>query len=79
MDLRSDAVRQGELDLDAQDDRGRDKLMSALDSLNDRYGRGTVFMASAGNRGVKRVWSMKQERRTPAYTTCLQDIPVVRA
>jgi DNA polymerase V len=36
-------------------------------------------MASAGLDGDRRVWSMKQERRTPAYTTNWADIPVAKA
>ncbi|MCF8167196.1 MAG: DUF4113 domain-containing protein, partial [Rhodoferax sp.] len=40
---------------------------------------GTVLMASAGLSGDRRAWSMRQERRTPGYTTCLAEIPVVRA
>jgi len=55
------------------------RLMTTLDGLNMRYGRGTVLMASAGLAGDKRAWSMKQERRTPGYTTCWADMPVVRA
>jgi len=43
--------------------------MGALDSLNQRYGRGTVLMASVGLVGDERQWSMRQERRTPWYTT----------
>lgn len=39
--------------------------MQALDGLNDRYGKGTVHIASAGQAGDRRAWSMKQERRTP--------------
>lgn len=35
-------------------------------------------MTSAGLAGDKRQWSMKQERRTPGYTTRWEDIPVVR-
>ncbi len=54
-------------------------LMTTLDDLNQRYGRGTVLMASAGLAGNRRAWSMKQERCTPGYTTCLADIPVVWA
>jgi len=79
LDLRSDMVQQGELDLqdDAVQDRGR--LMTALDDINLRYGRGTVLMASAGLAGERRVWSMRQERRTPGYTTCWADVPVARA
>lgn len=79
LDLQSDTFRQGELDLQDDDGQGRGQLMSALDDLNQRYGRGTLKMASAGLAGDKRVWSMKQERRTPGYTTCWADMPVVRA
>lgn len=80
MELQPDTVQQIELDLqddDVQEDRGR--LMTALDTLNQRYGRGTVLMASAGLAGDRRAWSMKQERRTPGYTTCWEDMPVARA
>jgi DNA polymerase V len=81
MDLQPDSVQQGELALEVDDDDTADRtnLMSTLDGLNQRYGRGTVLMASAGLAGERRAWSMKQERRTPAYTTCWEDMPVVRA
>jgi DNA polymerase V len=79
LDLQSDSVQQQELDL--EDDNGSDKtrLMSALDTINQRYGKGTMKIASAGLDGNRRVWSMKQERRTPGYTTCIADMPVARA
>ena len=79
MDLQSDAVVQEELNFEGEECRDRGKLMESLDELNQRYGRGTVLMASAGLQGDKRTWSMKQERRTPAYTTRLSDMPIVRA
>ncbi|WP_353847712.1 DUF4113 domain-containing protein [Acidovorax sp.] len=50
----------------------------ALDGLNRRYGRGTVLLGSTGLEGDRRRWSMKQERRTPQYTTRWEDMPVVR-
>lgn len=83
LDLQPDSVVQGELDL-AEDDSHADiaekvRLMSALDTINKRYGRGTMRMASAGLDGDRRVWSMRQERRTPAYTTNWVDIPIARA
>lgn len=53
--------------------------MTTLDDLNQRYGQGTVLMASAGLARERRVWSMKQERRTPGYTTCMSDMAVARA
>jgi len=81
LELQSDCVQQGELALMVEDERivDRARLMSTLDELNDRYGRGTVLMASAGLAGNRRTWSMKQERRTPGYTTCWDDLAVARA
>ncbi len=95
LELQPDSVRQGELDWGEVGDQGdggnggdggslaqqedKTRLMSALDSINQRFGKGTMKMASAGLEGDRRLWSMKQERRTPAYTTCWADIPVARA
>ena len=79
LDLQSDAVMQYVLALEDDDTADRAHLMHALDELNLRYGRGTVTMASAGVAGDRRVWSMKQERRTPAYTTNWNDVAVARA
>ena len=80
MELQSASVQlQAELDLAGDEERDRGKLMSTLDGLNQRYGKGSVHMASAGLDGDKRAWSMKQERRTPGYTTCWEDMPVARA
>lgn len=78
LDLQSDAVQQGELQLEEDDAADLGRLMSTLDGLNQRYGRGTMFMASAGLAGDRRAWSMKQERMTPGYTKCWADIPVAR-
>ena len=89
LELQPDSVLQGELDW-GDTDKGSDtaslaqaddksRLMGALDNINQRFGKGTMKMASAGLEGDRRVWSMKQERRTPAYTTCWADIPVARA
>jgi DNA polymerase V len=81
LELRPDSQQQAELAL--EDDEGQDlergRLMTSLDELNGRFGRGTVLMGSAGLAGERRAWSMKKERRTPAYTTCWEDMPVARA
>jgi len=83
LDLQPDSVQQGELDLDPENDKdmepGKGRLMGALDLINRRYGRGTVLVASTGLEGDRRRWAMKQERRTPQYTTRWEDMPVVRA
>ena len=83
LDLQPNCIAQGELDLGddefLEDTADKARLMSALDAINKRYGRGTMKIASAGLDGDRRVWSMRQERRTPAYTTNWADIPIVRA
>jgi len=51
-----------------------DKLMQALDGLNQRYGRGAVTVST---QGAYKEWQMRQERKSPNYTTCWEDVPVV--
>lgn len=48
MNLQADTVNQGELDLKSDSTPERSKLMTTLDGLNQRFGKGTVLMASAG-------------------------------
>ena len=81
--LNDAGVDQGELALEDDAALLREaegpRLMQALDAVNQRYGRGALLLASAGLAGDRRVWGMKQERKTPGYTTCWADMPVVRA
>ena len=79
IELQSDTFQQQQLALEDDGVVDRGMLMTTLDGLNLRYGRGTVLMASAGLGGNRRTWSMKQERRTPAYTTDWNDMAVARA
>ncbi|EHL24826.1 DNA-directed DNA polymerase [Acidovorax sp. NO-1] len=78
LDLASSSVHQAELDLgdSGQDDQSH--LMTTIDRINSRYGRGTVFVGGTGM-GAEREWAAKQMRLTPQYTTRLKDIPVARA
>jgi DNA polymerase V len=46
-------------------------------AINGGYGKGTVESAATGRTGPQRLWEMKQERKTPQYTTWLQCVPVV--
>lgn len=78
LDLQPGDVHQAELPLgDSAADRG--PLMATMDKLNQRYGKGALILASAGTAGDKRAWSMRQEMRTPHYTTQWQDVPVAFA
>ena len=54
----------------------RERLMSALDEVNGKYGR---FTAVPGTQGFKREWRMRAENKSPAWTTRIADVPVVTA
>jgi len=83
VDLQPASIQQRELDLEPVEDsetrRDRSRLMGAVDAINGRFGKGTVHAASTGQTAPQRVWTMRQERRTPQYTTRLEDVPVARA
>lgn len=53
------------------------RLMEAVDKLNLWGGRGTVRAASMGS-GDAQAWQMRRERKSPCYTTRIQDVPKVR-
>ena len=87
-DLRPAGQEQGELDLFASDEvsqkppNGRDRLMVAMDALNNRYGRDSIRLGSTavGSNGADvAVWATRQERRSPRYTTRWDEMPVVSA
>ncbi|MEO8807514.1 MAG: Y-family DNA polymerase [Burkholderiaceae bacterium] len=87
VDLSAQAQSQGELDLfatvgrpsieDAKKSNAR--LMSAVDVLNQRFGLGSVAVASAVQQGQGARYASKQEMRSPRYTTRLSEIATVRA
>lgn len=54
----------------------RERLMGALDSINGRFGRFTVI---AGVQGFEREWRARADMKSPAYTTRIAEVPVVRA
>ena len=64
--------RQGDL-LEPQT-TSNSRLMLAMDTLNQRYGRGTVKVST---QGAFKDWQMLQERKSPNYTTSWDELPVV--
>ncbi len=54
----------------------RERLMSALDGLNARFGRRTIFPAGAG---IRQGWSTKAGKRSASFTTRLEQLPVAQA
>ncbi len=64
--------RQG--DLLEGDVSSNGKLMLALDTLNQRFGRGTVKVST---QGAYQDWQMRQERKSPNYTSDWDEVPMV--
>ena len=70
-------VSQVQTDMFDQQDRVRStRLMLALDAVNDRWGAGTLAYASSG---LAPSWTTQFHRRSPAYTTDWNELPVARA
>jgi len=70
-----DIYRKSEVQANLFDTVDREKhrrLMTVLDTTNDRYGRNTLKLAVMGD-GKK--WKIKQERLSPCYTTRYEDFP----
>ncbi|WP_373928413.1 Y-family DNA polymerase [Sphingomonas aerolata] len=54
----------------------RDRLMGALDAINGKFGTWTAVTAT---QGFNREWKLRSEMRSPAWTTKIADVPMVRA
>lgn len=80
LELSDQAQEQQELDLDGEPE-DRSQLMTAVDRLNDRYGKGVVTMASSGTKkkAEPAAWIPRADLRTPEYTTRWSDLPTARA
>ena len=50
--------------------------MRVMDRINTVHGRGTLTLAASGL--GKKQWHMRQERRSPSYTTSWTELPVAR-
>lgn len=61
---------------DARDRGQSDRLMSALDAVNTKFGRGALVPGAAG---IKKEWQAKFDRRSPRYTTNVKELPIVTA
>lgn len=70
------AVRQASLLAQHGSGEKSERLMHALDSLNQRYGRNTVSLFSAG---TDKSWAMRRENMSPGYTTNWKHVPVAHA
>jgi Domain of unknown function (DUF4113) len=58
------------------DDVRRQSIMQAMDSVNGRYGRGTLELAALGaEKTAPQQWKMRRENLSPEYTTKWSDVP----
>lgn len=64
------------LDLWSKPDPGRARLMQAMDAVNLRYGRHALAPAGVT---YQRPWGLKQDLRSPRWTTCLSEVPIATA
>ena len=79
LDLSPNTLSQGNLFCSTDHERS-DELMALMDSLNAKMGRGTLTFAAQGlEKGKQRKsWGMRQQWRSPRYTTRLKEIVKVR-
>jgi len=52
-------------------DEKRLAVMQALDTVNRRWGKNTLFYAASG---IGKRWSMRRERKSPSYTTRIGEL-----
>lgn len=75
--MLTELVPVGEVQADLFENQNRErtsKLMTALDSVNARFGSGTLQYASSG---ITRTWKTQFQKLSPAYTTDWNQLPVV--
>ena len=72
--LNDKAVQQGMLFDPTPEPQRSAKLMATLDELNQRFGRDTLRVASAG---VAKTWEMRSQEQSLYFTTQWQDLPRV--
>ena len=72
IELVSKKYQQGDLFMP---DNSNPRLMQCFDHINQRYGAGSIRVASAGQ---TEKWHMKRHFLSPQYTTNWRDIPKIR-
>ena len=73
-ELTGDGEHQGDL-FDVRDPARSRRLMKAVDAINRRMGRDTVFYAASG---VRREWAMARNMKSGHFTTSWDDLPIVK-
>ena len=58
------------------DPQRRARLMEAMDAVNGRFGKLTLVPAA---QGFRRDWKARSDSRSPAWTTRIEEVPIVTA
>lgn len=74
MELGPSDVHQTDLFAPPPDPR-RQQLMQVVDAINRQYGNSCVKL---GSEGLTRNWTMRQDLRSPCWTTRWEDLPLVK-
>lgn len=75
-ELQRRKLRQQSLFAHEGGDERAQSVMNAMDSINAKWGRGTVRISAEG---LNKAWQMRRGRLSPAYTTSWQELPAVKA
>lgn len=60
---------------DPVDQAKSDSMMSVMDTINRKMGKGTLAIAASG---ITKQWAMRRERKSPNYTTEWDELPEAR-
>jgi len=75
MDLSPAGIAQGSLFVDETKRERAGRLMVAVDSLNRRFGAGSVRWAAEG---LQQEWRMRSEWQSPRFTTRWDELVIAR-
>lgn len=75
-ELQPRKLRQQSLFTHEAGDERAQRVMNAVDSINAKWGRGTVRISAEG---LNKPWQMRRGRLSPAYTTSWLHLPVAKA
>ena len=56
--------------------RRSDALMKTMDRINQEFGKGAIRLCAEG---IEHRWRMRSDRKSPCYTTHMEDVVVARA
>lgn len=75
LDLRPNTIKQYDL-LTREAVQKNQSLLKTIDSINEMYGRNTIFYCAEG---ISRAWQMRNERLSPRYTTRWSELVEVKS